>query len=95
MQDIVLRAQEALQVLGVRGHLLGHGVHTPCVDQSLHEEQRHPFLLTIHYHLQKPEQRGGRRLVSDGRMKIISGLLVCYKLRMFFVYDSVAVSSGD
>lgn len=38
VQDVVLRAQEALQVLRVGGHLLRHGVHAACADQSLHEE---------------------------------------------------------
>lgn len=66
VQDVVLCAQEALQVLRVRGHLLGHGVHAPRADQSLHEQQRHSLLLTIHHHLQKPGQIGARRLVSDG-----------------------------
>lgn len=51
VQDVVLCAQEALQVLRVRGHLLGHGVHAPRADQSLGEEQRHAFLLPVHHHL--------------------------------------------
>lgn len=51
VQDVVLCAQEALQVLRVRGHLLGHGVHAACAEQSLGEEQRHAFLLSIHHHL--------------------------------------------
>lgn len=71
VQDVVLCAQEALQVLRVRGHLLGHGVHAPPADQSLHEQQRHSLLLTVHHYLQKPGQRGGRRLVSDGKSQNI------------------------
>lgn len=63
VQDVVLCAQEALQVLRVRGHLLGHGVHAPCADQSLGEEQRHALLLPVHHHL-----RG-----TDGRFKKIKG----------------------
>lgn len=51
VQDVVLCAQEAVQVLRVRGHLLGHGVRAACADQSLREEQRHAFLLSIHHHL--------------------------------------------
>lgn len=51
VQDVVLSAQEALQVLRVRGHLLGNSVHTPPADQSLHEQQRHSLLFTIHHHL--------------------------------------------
>lgn len=51
VQDVVLCAQEALQVLRVRGHLLGHGVGAACADQSLGEEQRHAVLLSIHHHL--------------------------------------------
>lgn len=63
MQDVVLCAQEALQVLRVRGHLLGHGVHAPPADQSLCEQQRHSLLLTVHHHLQKAG--GGKRFVCD------------------------------
>lgn len=59
VQDVVLCAQEALQVLRVRGHLLGHSVRAPCADQSLGEEQRHAFLLTVHHHL----------YTTDGRLK--------------------------
>lgn len=62
VQDVVLCAQEALQVLRVRGHLLGHGIHAPRADQSFHEQQRHSFLLAVHHHLQKPEHRGGKRV---------------------------------
>lgn len=51
VQNVVLCAQEALQVLRVRGHLLGHSVHAAGADQSLGEEQRHAFLLSIHHHL--------------------------------------------
>lgn len=51
VQNVVLRAQEALQVLRVRGHLLGHGVHAAGADQSLGEEQRHAVLLSVHHHL--------------------------------------------
>lgn len=61
VQDVVLCAQEVFQVLRVRGHLLGHGVQAPHADQSLHEQQRHSFLLTFHHHLEKPAQ--GRRKV--------------------------------
>lgn len=57
VQDVVLCAQETLQVLRVRGHLLGHGVHAPCADQSLGEEQRHAFLLTVHHHLHGTDGR--------------------------------------
>lgn len=39
VQDVVLCAQEALQVLRVGGHLLGHSIHAPPADQSLHEQQ--------------------------------------------------------
>lgn len=55
VQDVVLCAQEALQVLRVRGHLLGHGVRAACADQSLGEEQRHAVLLSIHQHLGRPD----------------------------------------
>lgn len=63
VQDVMLCAQEALQVLRVRGHLLGHGVHAPCADQSLGEEQRHAFLLPVHHHLHG----------TDGRFKTVKG----------------------
>lgn len=56
VQDVVLCAQEALQILGVRRHLLRHGVHAPPADQSLHKQQGRSLLLTVHHHLQKPEQ---------------------------------------
>lgn len=69
VQDVVLCAQEALQVLRVRGHLLGYGVHATPADQSLHEQQRHSLLLTVHHHLQKPEER--ESLVSDRKSKNI------------------------
>lgn len=57
VQDVVLCAQKALQVLRVRGHLLGHGVHAAGADQSLGQEQRHAFLLSIHHHLDGAEGR--------------------------------------
>lgn len=67
VQNVVLCAQEALQVLRVRGHLLGHSVHAPPADRSLREEQRHSLLLTVHHHLHK-EGGGGRwRFVCDGK----------------------------
>lgn len=60
VEDVVLGAEEALQVLGVRGHLLGHGVHTPPAGQSLHAPQRHPLLLSVHLrHLDRTRGRGG------------------------------------
>lgn len=96
VQDVVLCAQEALQVLRVRGHLLGHGVHTLPADQSLHEQQRHALVLTVHHRLQKPGQRGGRRLVSDTRSKN-SEVLLQSKLQIFFqcvhVYDGEAAAT--
>lgn len=97
VQDVVLCTQEALQVLRVRGHLLGHGVHAPPADQSLHEQQRHSLLLTVHHHLQKPAQRGGRRLVSDGKNKNLEWFVVAVQ-RMFHhcvhEYDAHAVAIG-
>lgn len=56
VQDVVLCAQEALQILGVSGHLLGYGVYTPPADQRLHDQQRHSVLLTVHHHLQTLEE---------------------------------------
>lgn len=61
VQDVMLCAQEALQVLRVRRHLLGHGIYTPPADQ-----QWHSLLLTIHHHLQKQWQ-GRERLLVSGR----------------------------
>lgn len=34
VQDVMLCAQEALQVLRVRRHLLRHGIYTPPADQQ-------------------------------------------------------------
>lgn len=65
VQDVVLCAQEALQVLRVRSHLLGHGIHTPPADRSLREKQRHPLLLTVHHHLHKAGEGQGKRFVCD------------------------------
>lgn len=72
VQDVVLGAQEALQVLRVRGHLLGHGVHAACAEQSLGEEQRHALLLSIHHHLDTTDgglkgETATRQGARDGR----------------------------
>lgn len=58
VQDVVLCAQEAFQVLRVRGHLLGDGIHAPPADQSLHEQQRHSLLITVHHSLEKASKEG-------------------------------------
>lgn len=60
VQDIVLCAEETLQVLRVRGHLLGHCVRATPADQSLHEDQRHSLFLTVHNHLQKADRQEQR-----------------------------------
>lgn len=69
VQDVMLCAQEALQVLRVRGHLLGNSIHAPPADQSLHEQQRHSLLLTVHHHLQEPRSRGGEGWLQTGKAK--------------------------
>lgn len=69
VQDVVLRAQEALQVLRVRGHLLGHGVHAACADQCLGEEQRHALLLSIHHHLRGPDGRMRNTQLQPTRLR--------------------------
>lgn len=60
VQDVVLCAQEALQILGVGRHLLRHGVHAPPADQCLHKQQGHALLLAVHHPLHKPEQTDDR-----------------------------------
>lgn len=99
VQDVVLCAQEALQVLRVRGHLLGYGVHATPADQSLHEQQRHSLLLTVHHHLQKPEQRREKVWFLTGKAKTSGWLLLQYNLMISLhcvhVYDGEAEVAGS